>query len=412
MNKVSVIMARGVEGCGVTKYTVEQIKWLRKHGYETKVYAAKDKNYSRKYAHDLGDFEHFKFADEAGINKMIEECNNSDVIMINSLPSKDTGRGKGSGARAVDNWKHALKSFTKPVVLIQHDHTVHSIKRNGALNEAIDAADVIFAHATTNDFSEYVKEHTGAGNPLLAALGENTDSPNILSFQPGIDFDGIRKQYWKPIEDQDARHHKWIGRCTSWKGYKLMFSWHNNFLAPNKYLTTFEGIERSPAYLGFKEISDYYDELPNHPDDVDLSQRYGDKASVFSTFINDELMHRMSRVGFGYQLSILKPKYIERSIEYTHQEIVAAGVIPVFRKEYGDVCKHRLTGDPLSQSKNNYTLWLDETNGAEVIDQVNKLTNDSCLRDEWREGAFEFYKQHQDSEFTFVDLMTQIKENI
>ena len=412
MNKVSVIMARGVEGCGVTKYTVEQIKWLRKHGYEVKVYAAKDKNYSRKYAHDLGEFEHFKFADERAINTMIEECNNSDVIMINSLPSKDTGRGKGSGAEAVENWKKALTSFTKPVVLIQHDHTVYSIKRNGALNEAIDAADIIFAHATTNDFSNYVKEHTGAGNPLLAALGHEDTSPEIFSFQPGIDFDGIRAKYWKPIEEQDSRHHKWIGRTTSWKGFDLMFHWHNNFLMPNGYLSTFEGIEKSPAYLSFKEISDYYAELGNSPDDVDMSSRYGDKASVFSTFINDELMHRMSRVGFGYQLSILKPKYIERSIEYTHQEVVAAGAIPVFRKEYGDACKHRVTGDPLSESANNYTLWLDKTNGAEVIEQVKKLTNDPVLRDEWREGAYEFYKQHQDAELTFADLMNKIKENV
>lgn len=412
MNKVSIIMARGVEGCGVTKYTVEQIKWLRKHGYETKVYVAKDKNYSRKYAHDLGDFDHFKFADEQAINKMIEECNNSDVIIINSLPSKDTGRGKGSGAEAVENWKRALKEFKKPVVLIQHDHTVYSIKRNGALDEAISSANLIFAHATTNDFSEYVRELTGAGNALVAALGLDENSPEILSFQPGIDFDGIRSKYWKPIEEQDPLHHKWIGRCTSWKGFDLMFKWHNEFLMPNGYLTTFEGIEKSPAYLSFKEISDYYDELLNHPKDVNLSSRYGQKATVFGTFINDELMHRMSRAGFGYQLSILKPKYIERSIEYTHQEVIASGAIPVFRKEYGDACKHRVTGDPLTKSKNNFTLWLDKSNGAEVIEQVKKLASDNVLRDEWREGAFEFYKQHQDAEVTFSDLMKKIKENL
>jgi hypothetical protein len=412
MNKVSVIMARGVEGCGVTKYTVEQIKWLRKHGHDVKVYAAKDKNYSRKYAHDLGEFEYFKFAEDQGINKMIEECNNSDVIIINSLPSKDTGRGKGSGEDAVKNWKRALKSFKKPVALIQHDHTVYSIKRNGALEEAIDAAKIIFVHSTENDFSDYVKVHTGIDNPLLAAFGEVRDFPRIISFQPGIDFDGTRARYWKPIEEQDDRHHKWIGRCTSWKGYNLMFDWHNKFLAPNGYLTTFEGIEKSPAYLAFKEISDFYSELQSHPKDVDLSSRYGDKATVFSTFVNDELMHRMSRVGFGYQLSVLKQKYIERSIEYTHQEVVAAGAIPVFRKEYGDACKHRVTGDPLSQSKDNYTLWLSDTNGAEVIEQVKKLVSDSVLRDEWREGAFEFYKQHQDSELTFADLMNKIKENV
>lgn len=410
MNNVSIILARGVEGCGVTKYTVEQVKWLRRHGYNVKIYAAKDKNYSRKFAHDLGEFDHFKFANRSLVEKMINECNDSDVIIINSLPSKDTGRGKGSGADAVENWKYALKSFTKPVVLVQHDHTIYSIKRNGALEEAIDAADIIFAHSRNNDFSDCVRERAGQ-NSLQSFFGEIQEK-KIFAFQPGIDFDGIRQKYWKPITETDPLHHKWIGRCTSWKGYKLMFDWHNNYLMKEGCLTTFEGIEKSPAWLGFKELSDFYDCLNEHPDKLDVSNRYGDKATVFSTFINDELMHRMSRVGFGYQLSILKPKYIERSIEYTHQEVVAAGAIPVFRKGYGDACIHRITGDPLTKSKGNYTLWLDDDNKDEVIQQVKMLSSNAALRDQWREGAFEFYKQHQDAEFTFEDMMKTIKENI
>ena len=32
--KVAIIMGRGIEGCGVTKFTVEQTKWLKKNGYD------------------------------------------------------------------------------------------------------------------------------------------------------------------------------------------------------------------------------------------------------------------------------------------------------------------------------------------------------------------------------------------
>lgn len=413
MKNVSIIMARGVEGCGVTKYTVEQVKWLRKNGYDVRVYAAKDKNYSRKNAHDLGEFEWFKFSQDDLVDKMIEECNNTDVVIINSLPSRDTGRGKGSGAQAVENWKRALASIKTPKVLIQHDHTVYSINRNGALEEAVDAADIIFAHSTDNDFSRYVRKHTGDAG-LAGFFSDDQEPKKIFPFQPGIDFDGTRSLYWKPIEEQDSKHHKWIGRTTSWKGYKLMFEWHNANASKEGWLTTFEGIEKSPAWLGFKELSDFYDELANHPDDVDLSSRYGEKATVFSTFINDELMHRMSRVGFGYQLSILKPKYIERSIEYTHQEVVAAGAIPVFRREYGEVCVHRTQGKPLTECINNGTLWLhaDGTGNDETLDMMRKLSADQVMRDEYREMAYEFYKDHQDASATFNDLMNTIKENV
>jgi hypothetical protein len=412
MSKIAIIMARGIEGCGVTKYTIEQVKWLKSNGYDTKVYAAKDKNFSRKKSHDLGAVDLFKFEDVAQVDRMIEECNNSDYIFINSLPSITNGRGKGSGSGAIDNWIKALKAFKKPVILIQHDHTIYSIKRNAALDEAIDAANLIFVHSRTNDFSDYVKEKNKS-NSLMSFFGEEESTKKILSFQPGLDFDLNRKLYWKDISLQDDKHHKWIGRCTSWKGFDLMFAWHNGYLAPNGYLTTFEGIEKSPAFLGFKEISDFHNAILENPEEADLSNQYGDKATVFGPYKNDELLHRMSRSGFGYQLSVLKPRFIERSIEYTHCEVASVGTTPVFRKEYGDLCIHRVTGDPLSQSKNNFTVWLskDKANMEEAINTITSL-RDPIKRDEWREGAFEFYKAHQDSSHVFADLMKNVKDNL
>jgi hypothetical protein len=124
------------------------------------------------------------------------------------------------------------------------------------------------------------------------------------------------------------------------------------------------------------------------------------------------MLERMSRVGFGYQLSILDQKFIEKSIEYTHCELITAGVVPVFRKEYGERCIHRVTGDPLIHSKNNGTVWLSDSNQEETLFMIDQLSKDSVLRDECREAAYEFYKSHQDSEYVFDDLMKAIKENL
>jgi hypothetical protein len=84
----------------------------------------------------------------------------------------------------------------------------------------------------------------------------------------------------------------------------------------------------------------------------------------------------------------------------------------VFRKEYGDIAHHRVTGDPLSQSKDNFTVWLSKDNMEETINTIRKLSADSVLRNEWREGAYAFYKAHQDSEYVFEDLMKQVKDNL
>ena len=34
------------------------------------------------------------------------------------------------------------------------------------------------------------------------------------------------------------------------------------------------------------------------------------------------------------------------------------------------------------------------------------------MRNEYREMAFEFYKSHQDSQYTFEEMMKQIKESL
>jgi hypothetical protein len=34
------------------------------------------------------------------------------------------------------------------------------------------------------------------------------------------------------------------------------------------------------------------------------------------------------------------------------------------------------------------------------------------MRDEYRNMAFEFYKQHQDSQHTFAEMMQKIKDNL
>jgi hypothetical protein len=120
----------------------------------------------------------------------------------------------------------------------------------------------------------------------------------------------------------------------------------------------------------------------------------------------------MSRVGFGYQLSILDERFIERSIEYTHCEVACTGVVPVFRKSYGERCTHRKFGDKLIDCKDTGTIWLDDNNMQPAYDLLYKLSRDSVMRDEYRNMAFEFYKSHQDSEYTFAEMMKQIEDNL
>ena len=399
--KIAIIMGRGIEGCGVTKFTVEQTKWLAKNGYQHVVYSSRDKSWTRKNAHDVSNVVQLKFAKAEETQKMIDGCNESDVVIINSLPSISHSE------ECIAQFKRALKEITKPIVLVQHDHSSLSIKRNAALDESIDRASIVFGHSATNDFARYVESKTGGG---LDAFMGGDGGKEVLNFQPGIDFDSIRSKYWKDINEQDDIQNKWIGRTTSWKGYVQMFKFHNEFLRPNGYITTFEGIEKSPAYLAFRELSEFNGHIAD--DITTISLQTNQPAYVFGPYVNDQMLERMSKVAFGYQLSILDERFIQRSIEYTHCELACVGVVPVYRKTYGERCTHRAQGKKLIDCENTGTIWLDDNNMQPAFDLLNKLSKDRGLRNEYREQAFEFYKSHQDSQYTFAEMMKQIKERL
>lgn len=391
-------MGRGIEGCGVTKFTVEQTKWLTKNGYDYVVYASKDKSWTRKNAHDVSNVTLLKFAKKEETQKMINGCNNSDVVIINSLPST------GHSEECINEFKRALNEITKPIVLVQHDHNARSIRRNACIDESIQKSDIIFGHSSTSDFAKIV--HQSTNELQLFSMFDNV-AKKVINFQPGMDFDDIKSKYWLDIKETNAYEHKWIGRTASWKGHDQFFKFHDEYLKPNGHISTLEGIERSPGWLGFKEMFNFNDHTGQDINSSELKKN--ELAYVFGPFINDQMLKRMAKVGYGYQLSLLDERFIERSIEYTHCELAAVGVVPVFRKAYGERCTHRLYGDKLVNCKNSGTVWLDDNNMEESYKLIEKLSNDQVMRDEYRNMAFEFYKSHQDSKHTFTEMMDKIK---
>ena len=406
MKKVTIIMGRGIEGCGVTKFTLEQNDWFNRNGVQSSVYSAKDKSWTRKNSHDCASVNNVKFADDAEANKIIEACNSSDAVIITSLPSLSHPE------KCIAYFKRIIASINKPIVLIQLDHRSASIKRNAALDESIKASTVMFSLSRQNDFSEYARSLLG--NTGIASFFDEdvSEEKEIFAYQVGYQFEVNKRKFWKDIGEQDPKHHKWIGRTTSWKGYQQMFKFHNEFLMNNDCLTTFEGIEKSPAYLGFKDLSEYVECIDKDANDYDFSQSYGKRVHVFGPYANEALLHRLSRCGFGYQLSLLDQKYIENALEYTHCEIVSAGCVPVFRAGWGQRAKHRVTNVPLIECENTGTVWLDDNDMQPAFELIKRLESDPVMRDEYRNMAYEFYHTHQDAEYIYTDMFKKMKDSL
>jgi len=408
IKNVVILMGRGIEGCGVTKYTIELAKYLGKKGYIYKILASGDKNWSRKKSHPVDNIELVKFADDSKLEGIVATCNSADVVLINSLPVKNIGNSRGYPEEAIENFKKIIGSITKPIIPIQHDHNNLSIIRNGALEEVLDKCRAVFSHAEDNDFVKFVKNYTNDGNPLMSFFGESRSIP-IHTFQPGMYFDEVRKKYWKPVNQIDKRINRWIGRCVTWKGYDPIIKFHKQYLRQAGYCTVLEGIEKSPAFLDFKDKYEFINNTAVDIKDVDLKQHYGEDVMVFNIFNNEELLERMSTTGFGYQLTHLDPSYVKHSIEYTHCEVPSTGTISVFNEKFGKLCIHRKTGNPIIEDDSG-TLWLSYDNMPETLEKINKLSNDDVLYDETREKIYEYYKSHQDADAVFDELMNKIGE--
>lgn len=391
--KFAILLAKGIEGCGVTKYTAELTRWLRQQGHEYTIMASADKKFTRNNSHDLTNVKLFKF--EKDIDEIIDLVNEHDVVLVNSLPNfRYTDQ-------SINNFIKLIKTVHTPIILLQHDHSKTSLSRNRGMTETIARARAIMVHSVNNHMAKLVNEP--AANYFAELFNINTKP--VYYFQPGLDFDHHRITV--PAANINTNTHRWVGRPTPWKGFKQMFEFHEQYLMPNGHISFMEGIEKSQAFSHLiMPVFNFVDKTTVAPDSY--TPESGQPLYLHNSYRQPELMTRLSTTGFGYQLSVLEPNMIEHSLEYTHCEIVCSGTIPVFRRGYGERCRHSITGKSLVDSDNG-TVWLDENNYGAAFKQIQEINNNPEMRLEWSNLAFEFYKSHQDSSIVFPKLLADIQ---
>ena len=394
--KVVHILGRGVEGCGVTRFTLEMKNWAIKQGWEYTIYAPTDKKWTRGSAHELDqNVKQWRWgkpsrnSTQHGVDLIIEDANKADLVIFGSIPSKSHPQ------ECIDAFDKLLNAITTQKVMIQHDHNMLSIRRNANLEQTTRKMDVIFCLSSKNPFAQYCKSINA--------------TETLFSFCNGIDMDLIRDRFWKnDIAEQDPRHLKWIGRSTFWKGLDILFDFYEGYTKGLPLLITLEGLEKSIQFVNIREMYDFHEmDLPI--DEVPLE--YGVKPYVFGPYNNSEMLERMSKCGFGFQLTRLNPEYIENFVEYTHLEVVAAGAIPIFRKSYGTYCHHPITGNPLIEDKDTGTLWAEEPNAdhSALRKSISKLIADPVMRNEYRNAAYEYYSSHSKADISFPVFFEKAK---
>jgi hypothetical protein len=279
-----------------------------------------------------------------------------------------------------------------------------SITRNARLADVCNNVDVLMCHSVENDFARWTRKN-------------NIKTP-LTDMGVGFNFN---KDYWKPIEDQDARYVRWVGRTAMWKGPDVMIDLHNECFRKAGFITVLEGLEASiqyplVLYKNSKELKDRRDVINYFRPEKGLDENetrhpvYGSEqenmgAYLYSSYTHSEMMERMSLNGFGSDLMYFKKNLYGNNLEYCHTDSFAAGVIPIFHKHLCDNVIHRKYDCPISQCKNSGTIGIDHTNGVEMTELMLLLKHENNMRDEWRNMMFEFWKDHCSADIVYNDII-------
>jgi hypothetical protein len=403
--KIAVILGRGVEGCGVTRCSIE----FEKATPNTKIFATIDKKWARKDTMDFNKSE-FKCGDMKETQKVIDEINqNFEMCLIYSVPSKTHPKD------CQDNFVKLVQGIDIPKGIVQLDHKMQSLSRNAKFDEICNSVDVLMTHSLTSDFTRWA-EREGVKTPFR-------------KMALGFDYDGHRETYWKPINEQDSRSVRWIGRLSGWKGPNLMMDFHAAELMQRGYITVLEGLEASIGWKGIlydkhdnplyknHEINNFFRprkelEEVKFNEDLHGTEIHGSGAYLYPPYNNVEAMQRMSLCAYGSDLYHLKPEMYGNNIENCHAECIASGTIPIFHKHFCDNVVHRKTGNTVSGDGflKTGTIGLNEFNFNLIGKAMEKLSNDLGFRNEMREISFEYWKDHSDSTITVKEIINNLKD--
>jgi len=141
--KIALILGRGIEGAGVTRYMIEICSFLKSKDIEHKVYVVDDKKWGRGKAQDMPDYD---MITKENIETFANTLNIFDYVFINSVPSVKHSQWAQDGFLSL---VHNIK--TKKIVF-QNDHKIASIWRNANFFEICNNCDGIVSHSITSPF--------------------------------------------------------------------------------------------------------------------------------------------------------------------------------------------------------------------------------------------------------------------
>jgi hypothetical protein len=382
--KVAIILGRGIEGCGVTRYALEEQKWYRNNSMECDIFASSDKKWGRKDAqeNDIIEFSNAEIFDLT--TKLNEEY---DIVYYQSLPAKK-GHSETYQKLFYDSLVCGVK---KPIKLShQNDHKAQSLSRNSMIWETMAQMDGCFTHSLTTPFAVKMRQL----NPTVP----------LLKMGLGFDFESL-KQYWKPVTSQKRRI-SYFGRFAGFKDPKRIIEMQP-LLEQKGIVGEMRGIERSIGSLDlfYSDLTDRKNSYKPNIYEVKKNEEVAqttDKVWIYGPYNRLEGVEELSTSMFGADFYNLDASAYGNNLEFAMCEIIACGVIPVFDKHWADNCTH-IDGTLFAELK-NFAIYSDKDDLQSSVNEMNELANDNYAREKRRESCYEIAKRHCDNDVVYRQM--------
>lgn len=386
--KIALVLAKGVEGCGLTRHTIEFYNWLIKQGHDATIYAATEKVWPRHKQTDIIATE-FKRKD---IPKIAKELEQNDVVYYTSYPHKSVGDEFNE-----DFIQHCILGLKNPVKVGNClDHNTANLAKNYKYWDIMKAMDAMFNYSSRSNFSNKLRE-MAPDTPLIEM--------NLNPYDYDA-WDSVRV----PVEDQ-LRRVTYFGRFAGFKDPFRMFD-IMNLLKEHNFVTEARGIERSMGALPMFLQEDRKTARPDIHEVHDTKNpvtypQASDKLYIYGPYNLAEGMGELANSMFGAEFFNLPERLYGSMIEYAMCEVIAAGTIPLFDKHWGEHVIHRTEGVPFIELE-DFAIFVDRDNVEASIPQILELANNHERREKFRQNSLRLAKLHNAPDVVNTDLFDAI----
>lgn len=387
--RISILLGRGVEGCGVTRFATELQNYILSQGHECKTYASLDKKWGRRKSQEIDAIE---FNNDK-LEYIRKELNSSDIVYYQSLPSKSNSE------EYKDSFydKLVLGVNIPKKIIFQNDHHIMSLNRNNKLWETVEQMDLAFTFGKGTVFYKKIKE-----------LNINTP---VEFFNNGHNFDKLKHL----IKDKQIKKVSYLGRFANFKDPKRMIFLQPLLTAKGIYSEA-RGIEKSigaKQCFFSKDSKDFskgeYENISYRTKSI-IDEQDINYLNVYGPYERMEALDLLSNNMFGANFFNLQTNQYSNIIEYSTLEMINVGMLNVVDKHWAKNNFH-IQGDSFYDL--DCFVYSDSNNLEDTVEQIIELSNKDDLRNKKRKFAYDIAKSHCGTDVAFKDLLEKsIKEKI